>query len=165
MENNSSSWWKKALSAILKFFQSILSSGTGSSQTAKSPSESSSQSLKDIAQEAKKDLTEVAIEAVTDKGLSLITKYTEMLNNLTPQQKEYVVRLAALKAAPIEEMTAEELLELGEENIMLSDLGIEISETLDSFWSQFKEAVVELAKQFKDIGTKVLSQSLMGILL
>lgn len=165
MENNSSSWWKKALSAILKFFQSILSSGTESSQTAKNHSESSSQSLKEIAQEAKKDLTEVALEAVTGKGLSLITQYTDMLNDLTPQQKDYVVRLAALKAAPIEEMTAEELLVLGEENIQLSELGIKITETLDSFWSQFKEAVVELASQFKDIGTKVLSQSLMGVLL
>jgi hypothetical protein len=151
-------------SAILRFFQSISNSETQSSQTATNPSESSSP-LRKAAEEAKSQLTELAVEAVTEKGLSLALEYTAMLNKLDPKQKEYVVRLAALKAAPIEEMSAEELLELGEENIKLSELGIEVSETLDSFWSQFKEVVVEIAGQFKDIGAKLISTSLMGVLL
>lgn len=114
---------------------------------------------------AKKELSEAAFEAVTQKGLSLLDGYKDMLNKLDPIQKEYVLKLAVLKATPMEELTTEELLELGEESIRVSELGIEISETLTSFWSQFKEFCVELFDQFKDIGARVLSTSLMAVLL
>jgi len=114
---------------------------------------------------AKKELTEVALETVTTRGLGLLDQYSQMLEDLGPLEKEYVLKLAILKATPMEELTTEELIELGEESIRVSELGIEISETLTSFWSQFKAVCLELFEQFKDIGAKVLASSLVAVLL
>jgi predicted transcriptional regulator len=88
-----------------------------------------------------------------------------MLNRLEPQQKEYALRLARLKSIPIEQLTFDELVEIGEESVLISKLGLEVSETLNEFWSKFNDAVYETLDQVKDIGARVISTSLLGLLL
>ena len=70
-----------------------------------------------------------------------------------------------MKSIDMSDMTAEELVAIGDETVKLSELGIEISKTLNTFWSEFKEVVAALANTFVDIGVRVLSTALVGVIL
>ncbi len=88
-----------------------------------------------------------------------------MIKSLSPKQKEYVMNIAILKTQKFEDMTAEEIIEIGEISVKISKLGLEISDELSSFWNKFSEVVKKIAKKFQEIGTKVIATSLVGVLL
>ena len=120
--------------------------------------------MKAAVDEAKKQLTSAAVESITKNGMDLFSKYTNMLSSLDPKQKEYVLNIAILKNANMDDMSAEEIIELGRISIRTSEIGLEISDELNTFWSQFTSVVKELTSQFKDIGSRVIATSLVGVL-
>lgn len=170
MANESSNWWNKVILWLTKLFKSLSNSETSLLPTILKESENSSEesqassSLKAAVDEAKKQLTSAAVESITRNGMDLFSKYTNMLSSLDPKQKEYVLNIAILKNANMDDMSAEEIIELGRISIRTSEIGLEISDELNTFWSQFTSVVKELASQFKDIGSRVIATSLVGVL-
>ena len=88
-----------------------------------------------------------------------------MLIKLDPKQKEYVLKMAYLKTLDMSEMSAEEIMSVGDVSVEASELGLEISGDIDAFWSKFGSVVSEIGSKFQDVATKVISSSLIGILL
>lgn len=170
MGKESSNWWNKVILWLMKLLQSLSNSETPLFQTILNQSENSSgdslasSSLKAAVDDAKKQLTSAAVESITKNGMDLFSKYTDMLSALDPKQKEFVLNIAILKNAKMDDMSAEEIIELGKISIITSELGIEISDELNTFWSQFTGVVKELASQFKDISSRVIATSLLGVL-
>ena len=167
-------FWNSLMKVVLRLIQSFSSSSnneTSSLPTTLSQSESSStepqqkSELEIAVDAAKKELSGIAIETVTEHGMGLLSKYSSMLSSIDPKQKEYVLNMAILKSADISKMTGKELCELGEVSVKLSELGLEISDELDEFWSKFGEVVSELGEKLQGVATKVISTSLIGVLL
>ena len=164
-------WLKKVLSKLMESLLDSSNSTTLLSPTTPNQSDDTSEThtqkksdFELAIENAKKELSSAAIQAVTTEGLSLLGDYKEMINSLSPKQKEYVMNIAILKTQNFDAMTAEEIIELGELSVKTSELGLEVSEELSTFWNKFADVVSALAEKFQEIGTKVLATSLVGVL-
>lgn len=99
-----------------------------------------------------------------NKAVGLIASYGNMLEKMSPKQKEYVKKVAVLKAAETSELTFDEILELGEVLNECQKLQIEISAELSSFWSKIGDISKEVSLNFAQVGMKVAAKALVGYL-
>lgn len=160
--SDKSSFWKKIWEAILQFFASLSQNQSG---TGKQPI-SSTEPLGERASEAFKDTAkELAADFLANKASGLISKYGNMLDSLDPKQKEYAIRMAYLKSVDPTQLSLEETIELGNAINEAARLRVEINEELNSFWSEVFDVVSEAAEKFAEVGVKVLSTTLIGLIL
>lgn len=85
-----------------------------------------------------------------------------MLGKLSLKQKEYVLKIGAIKAAELSELSMSELNDLGEHLNTCSKLGIEITEELSSFWAKIGAIAKEASLKFAEIGIKVAARILLS---
>lgn len=99
-----------------------------------------------------------------EKAAGLIVSFGKMLENLGPKQKEYVKKIAILKAAETSELTFDEIIALGEVLNECQSLQVEITEELSSFWSKVGDIAKEVALKTGEFGFKLAAKTLVGYL-
>jgi hypothetical protein len=152
--------WKK----ILNFIVTLIS------QLFKSPLTSETLSSSLIAQsDNPRDLLETVVTATaTDflmtKAPGLIAEFKGMIDKLGPKEKELITKLAILKSIDPSELTFEEVIEQGELLNEVTTLNAEIAEDLGKFWGRVSEIVKETTQKFVDIGSKIASKTILGLI-
>jgi hypothetical protein len=114
--------------------------------------------------EAKSEAEDVAKEFLITKAPSLVAKYKNLGDSLEPKQAEYVKRMTYIRSVDAADLDLDESIELGDYINEAANLGLEISKELNEFWNEFGEVVSEAAEKFVDIGAKVLSKTLIGLI-
>lgn len=152
------SFWQK----IWNLIQELLRSSTKTPNSSEQPQQPSAQLS--AAETIKDFVKEEAISFVEDKAVGLIAEYGNMLGSLSPKQKEYVKKVAILKASETSELTFDEVLELGDIIIECQKLQIEISEELSTFWNKVGFMAKEIAIKTGQVGFKLAAKSLVGFL-
>jgi len=105
-----------------------------------------------------------AEDFVKEKALGLASDFGAMFAKLSPKQKEYVKKVAILKAIPEDDLSMEEILVLGDVVNDCLELQIEITEELSSFWNKVGALAKETAGKFAEVGIKLAAKSVVGFL-
>jgi len=113
----------------------------------------------------KRELTEVAKKVIEEEAVNLGMNYVSMLRRLNPKQKEFVLKMAEIKALKVSELTFEETLIVGDLVNEAAKLNLEITKELNEFWNKFGAVVSKIGTQFAKIGIRTITRTLTaGIL-
>ena len=150
--------WKKIWALITELLSSLITTQNSNAQPlVPSTTSSASQTIKDFVKDEAKTLLE-------EKAAGLALSFGSMLGKLTPVQREYVKKIAILKAAQTTELTFDEILELGEILNQAQKLQITITSELSGFWSKVSDIAKEVAIKTGQVGFKLAARSLVGFL-
>lgn len=150
--------WKKILAWIMELLGSLNKTQNSNDQPLKpSTTSSASQTIKDFVKDEAKSILE-------EKAAVLALQFGSMLEKLSPVQREYVKKIAILKAADTTELTFDEVMELGEVLNQAQKLQITITSELSDFWSKVGAIAKEVAIKTGEIGFKLAARSLVGFL-
>lgn len=98
---------------------------------------------------------EDAKDVVIEEGSKFLVGNYEVLLGLTPEQREYAMKLAYLKAIEdLDELSVEELLEYRKLVTQVAELGPDVAEQLHSLWEEFKNTVNVIVDKCVDIGVR-----------
>lgn len=153
---------KSIWSKIWDLIMELLSSSTRTQnstdpQPTLSETSSAAKTIKDFVKEEARVILE-------EKAADLAVSFGAMLENLSPKQKEYVKKIAILKAAETSELTFEEVLALGDVLNEAQKLQIEITEELGTFWNKVGAIAKEVAVKTGQVGFKLAARTLVGYL-
>ena len=109
-------------------------------------------------------MKQIGEDLIANKATGLLTKYAGMLDKLDPIQKEYAYYLGVLKASETSELTMEEVLVLGDMIVKCSELGIEITAELTSFWNELGSIAKEIGLTAANFGIKIAAKAIVGYL-
>jgi hypothetical protein len=104
------------------------------------------------------DLLQVREEVknfIEQKAVQLGTYYLEMFKKLNPKQRDFVLKMATIKAFNYDDLTLEEKLYVGDMLQQASTLNIEITNEVTEFWNKFTDIAKQVALTFADIGIKI----------
>lgn len=150
--------WQQILDLIMSLLNSSKTTNSSSEQQPKqSETSSAAETIKDFVKDEARDLLE-------NKAADLALSFGNMLENLSPKQREYVKKIAILKAAETSELTMKEVLELGDLLTEAQELQIEITEELSNFWTKVGAIAKEVAIKTGQVGFKLAARSLVGFL-
>ena len=150
--------WKKIWALITELLGSLIKTqNSNDQQLVPSTVSSASQTIKDFVKDEAKTILE-------EKAAGLALSFGSMLGKLTPVQREYVKKIAILKAAQTTELTFDEILELGEILNQAQKLQITITSELSGFWSKVNDIAKEVAIKTGQVGFKLAARSLVGFL-
>jgi len=150
--------WSKIWGLIMELFASSTKT-QNSTEAQQQPSETSS-----AAETIKGFVKEEARVLLEEKAADLALSFGSMLENLSPKQKEYVKKIAVLKASETSELTFDEVLALGDVLNEAQALQIEITEELASFWNKVGAIAKEVAIKTGQFGFKMAARTLVGYL-
>lgn len=115
--------------------------------------ESSGKELK--TKEVLSDISDEARDVIMAEGKKLLLEHGKVLAGLTPEQQEYALNVAYLKSLEsFDELSVSELMEYRKLVTKAAELGPDVAEQLDSFWTAFGEALNNVVDKVSDIGIK-----------
>lgn len=169
MTENKKSIWQIILDFIINLLTSTTE--TKNDKPIKDDDETEEIHKKDVTDSIKKsdifdDMTEVAKDEIKKEGTKLLIKHGEYLAGLTDAQREYAIEIAYLKSVnDLSTLSFKELKEYRKHASKALELGIEVSEEMNSFWNDFLESIKSLLKVVGEIGAKSLATALKVIIL
>lgn len=96
-----------------------------------------------------------AKDVVIEEGSKFLVNNYDVLLGLTPEQREYAMKLAYLKAIEdLDELSVEELMEYRKLTTEVLELGPAVAEQLHSFWEEFKNTAEIIVDKCVDIGVR-----------
>ena len=122
--------------------------------------EESNQSTKITLEAVKKEVTGVAKKIIEEEAVGLARKYSSMLKRLNPKQKEFVLKMAELKAIDKSRLTLEESLVVGDLINEAAKLNLKITEELNTFWNKFGAVAAKMGNKFAEIGIRTIVKTL-----
>lgn len=151
--NEQKNIWKKILEVIVKLLKLLIKT-----PEQQDPQQNPSGTFSDVVKETASDF-------ILDEAPKLVKEYGDLIDTLSPKQRELVAKIAILKSLDKSQMTLDEIIEEGEALAELSELNAEITKDLGKFWSKFRGIVVETTNKFVDVGAKVAAGMLVTAIL
>lgn len=149
---------KDLLTLVLRIISEMLSGKT--MNYSGSPMNSSVLETDGIKTEVKSLLEQKAIEA----GASLAKEFSSLFDGMSPEEQEYVKKVAFLKSVKTDELSADEIIELGTHLNEAASLGLVVQKQHMAFWNKFSEIVKSIGSGLINIGSRVVATTLRSAL-
>lgn len=111
------------------------------------------------------NLSDVLSKEAASKSVQLLQKHGKYLAGLTEAQKNYAIKIAFLKSViNLEELTFDELKEFRKAASEAMELGIDVTSEINSFWTDFSEAVKSILGVAADVGVRSVATAIKILL-
>jgi hypothetical protein len=164
-------WIIKLIRSIVKFLGEVFKESTIAEDVAKMTNDINTNKKELNARELLGSIPDEAKDVIIAEGTQFLLKNHKVLLGLTPEQREYAINLAYLKAIDnLTELTMDELIEYRKLVTHVAELGPDVAKQLNSFWTEFQtcistivDTVCDLTVRMGAVALKTLIPTLIAI--